>query len=116
MMYWIFTIDIYDQEIENVIRRLGGKITKEKIVQERTFSFGKSKTKYNFYGYEYTIEYEDAHKMEFDVESLRRTLPDHYYRLHTDNSKIVPNEGLMQRIENNFKIVFRRELRNKNNL
>lgn len=114
-MYWILTIDIYDQEIENLIRRLGVNRTKEKIVQERTFSFGKSEKKYNFYGYEYTIEYKDAHKMEFDVESLPKNLADHYYRLD-NHSKIVPNEGVMQRIENNFKIVFRRELRNKNNL
>lgn len=103
-----FTIDIYDQEIENLIRRLGVNRSRKKIVQEKTFSFGKSEQKYNFYGYEYTIEYEDANKLKFDVESLPKNLADHNYRLDINHSKIVPNEVVMQRIERNFKIVFRR--------
>ncbi len=105
-------IDIFDQELErNVIKFLnnGQNIKKEKITQNETFSYCSSKeVKHNYYGYKYTISYNDENKMVFDLKNVPARLKSYYYQWQ--ENKIVPMDSAVEGIKRNFRIVFKRQM------
>jgi len=124
----IFTVIIYDQELERRVMmplKNSGVVTKRQIQSTEEFNWGKEK--YNFYGYEYTVKYnkDNTYKIIQDLDTVRKALKDlnynlHHIPLHSGNNntntlyyRMSPEETIIERVKKNFRIVFGRNLRKR---
>ena len=117
----IFTVTIYNQELENRVMRplnSGATVTKRRIESTEEFNWGKEK--YHYYGYEYTVKYnkDNKYKWKQAKQSVTTSLNDLNYDLNDGNDNtnklyyhMSPRETIINMVKRNFKIVFGRNLR-----